>query len=312
MIRFHAQIFPVMAALVLASCGEKKEEKAVTPSAPESDAVLLSVGEYQVRQSDLDFYLKDHHDGRKDASTQKIALDELAERAQLAQAAAEDGLLDDPVVRAEMARVLATRYKEKHLHQQIAEAGLKDVPEQQLREIYDRNVDQYRSPEKRHVALLWLNHKGNPERQQAYAAKLHAAREWLMTHPEVKDHPELGFSVLSVDHSEHAASRFKGGVLGWLQAEGGFDAFTKAAASIAFQLQSPGQVSEVITVPEGVFLVRLMDLKPGSHRAFEMVKHEIKQAEIRRLRSQIQQQFKENITQKHPVTLHQATPPITP
>jgi peptidyl-prolyl cis-trans isomerase C len=312
MIRLNAQIFSVMSVLVLASCEEKKEVRAVTPSAPESDAVLLSVGDYAVRQSDLDLYVKDHHDGRKDASTQKIALEALAERAQLAQAATEDGLREDPVVRAEIARVLATRYKEKHLNQQIAEVGIRDIPEAELREIYERHAEQYRSPEKRQVAVLWLNHNGNPEREQAYVTKLNAAREWLMSHAEVKDHPELGFSVLSVDHSEHAASRFKGGVLGWLQAEGGFDAFSKAVAAMAFSLQTPGQVSDVIVAKEGVFLVRLMEIKPGSHRTFEMVRHEIKQAEIRRIRSQIQQQFQETITKKHPVTWRQASPPITP
>ena len=302
----------MVSVLMLASCDEKKEVKATMPSPPEADAVLARVGDQAVRQSDLDIHLKDHHDGRKDPATQKIALEVLVERAQLAQAAMEEGLAHDPLVRAEYARLLATRYKEKHLNQQIADAGRQEIPEQKLREIYERNADQYISPEKRQVAALWLNHNGNPEREQAYKVKLQSAREWLMSHPEVKDHPELGFSVLSVDHSEHASSRFKGGILNWLQAEGGFDGFTKAVASIAFQLESAGQVSDVISVREGVFLVRLMDIKPAVRRSFDMVKAEIQQAEVRRLRSQLQQQFKENLTQKHPVNWIQSSPPITP
>lgn len=312
MIRLSAQSLFMLSALMLASCEDKKEVKAVVPSASEADTVLVRVGDHAVRQSDLDIHLKDQHDGRKDPATQKIALEELAERAQLAQAARDEGLANDPVVRAEYARLLATRYKEKHLNQKIADAGRQEIPEQKLREIYERNVEQYVSPEKRQVAVLWLNHNGNPEREQAYVAKLHSAREWLMTHPEVKDHPELGFSVLSVDHSEHAASRFKGGILNWIQAEGGFDGFSKAVAAIAFNLESPGQVSDVVTVREGVFLVRLIDTKPRVRRTFEMVKVEIQQAELRRLRSQLQQQFKENLTQKYPVDWIQSSPPITP
>lgn len=312
MIRLNPPSLFILPVLLLASCEEKKEVKAPVLSASEVDAVLLRVGDQIVRQSDLELHLKDHHDGRKDPAIQKIALEELAERAQMAQAATDGGLANDPVVRAEYARVLATRFKEKHLNQTIADAGRQEIPEVQLREIYERNVDQYVSPEKRQVAVLWLNHNGNPERQQAYQAKLNSAREWLMSHPEVKDHPELGFSVLSVDHSEHAASRFNGGILHWLQAEGGFDAFTKAVATLAFQLQSTGQVSDVVTVREGVFLVRLMDIKPSVRRPYETVKAEIQQAETSRLRSQLQQQFKEKLTKQYPVNWIQSSPPIAP
>jgi hypothetical protein len=111
--------------------------------------------------------------------------------------------------------------------------------------------------------VLWLNPNGDPARGKQYEEKLTAAREWFFKSGELKDHPAEGFSVLSVDHSEHAASRYKGGVVGWLEREGGMDAWSKAVAEIAFSLKEPGEVSAVTARPEGVFLVRYMALKTG-------------------------------------------------
>lgn len=301
-----------MMVLGLMSCEQKKESEVASPPSSSADPALFTVGSMTISQSDLDLYLQEHHEGRKDPATQKLALTQLAERAQLAQAAKDDGLEQDPAVRAEVARVLSTRFKEKHLQQEIKAIGSQEIPDQVLKEIYQKNESTFMAPEKRQVAVLWLNPNRNPEREKQYVEKLTTARAWLMNNPAVKDHPEQGFSVLSIDNSDHVASRYKGGVVGWLSAAGGFDAFSNAVAKIAFTLKEEGAVSDVLVRPEGVFLVRFMKSQPSTQRTFESVKSEIKQAEQQRLRALAEKNFKESIAKKHPVTWLQSSTETKP
>ena len=107
--------------------------------------------------------------------------------------------------------------------------------------------------------------------------------------------------MLSVDHTEHPASRYKGGVVGWLEREGYTDAWTKAVAEIGFSLTEPGEVSAVISRNEGVFLVRYMALKPAVLRPFETVAGELERTERQRLRAAAEAEFAAAIKAKHPV-----------
>lgn len=312
MIVKYSQYFTAFIALALIACENKTvSETKKSPSAL-PDSALLRVGDYSVLSSDLDHYLDERHEGRKDAATQKIALAELAERAQFSQAAKDAGLEHDPIVRAEFSRILASRYKEKFLQTQIKEIAQQEIPESRLREIYQQDAARFTAPEKRQVAVLWLNPNRNPERLAQYRDKLSTARDWLLNNPSVKDDPSQGFSVLSVDHSEHAPSRYKGGVIGWLEASGGFDPFTKAVATIAFSIEQEGALSQVVERSEGVFLVRLMKIQPSNHRSFESVKKHIVDSELQRLRNLAEKNFKESIAQKHPVTWSQASPETKP
>jgi hypothetical protein len=292
----------LLASLVLALLPACKQERKQEPEpAPPASApgALLSVGSISVFQSDLDYQLKEKHAGRTGDEPRREALAELANRAQLAQAALDAGLQNDPVVRAEIARVLASRLKEINLVPELKAATAPS--EARLREIYAANESRFRSNEKREIAVLWLNPNGNPEREQQYVEKLTAAKEWYDQNSDLQSHPEQGFSVLSVDYSEHQASRYKNGVVGWLESSGNMDEWSKAVAEIAFKIPSKGGVSEVIRRPEGVFLVRVMAEKPAVLRSFESVAEELARSEQQRLRQEAETKFQGTISEKYPV-----------
>ncbi len=284
----------------LAACGPRNADTQQS-AAETAQGGLLTVGSITVTEEDLVRHLKDHHRGRLDEETRRKALDELAGRARLAQAALDADLQNDPMVRAEFARVLANRFKEKELSPKLREIAETPVPESRLRELYVAGKSRFRTHEKRQVAVLWLNPNGNPEREKQYIEKLTAAREWVFNDADLKDHPEQGFSVLGVDHSEHQASRYNSGIVGWMESAGGMDAWTKAVAEIAFSLSTPGSVSEVTSRPEGVFLVRLMDTRPAVVRPFEAVIDELTRSEKQRLRDEAESDFNAAIELKYPV-----------
>lgn len=275
--------------------------KAAEDKKPPEQGTLFRVGSIVVTQADLDFALAEKHAGRTDEATRKKVLDELAARAQFAQAALDAGLDRDPAFRAQMASFLASRLREQTLNPRVKELATAPISEQRLRELYQAGEARFRSNEKRQVAVLWLNPSGDPQRTKQHEEKLAAAREWLLKNPSVKDHPEQGFSVLSVDHSEHAATRYKGGVVGWLEREGGMDPWSKAVAAIAFSLNEPGEVSAVVSRPEGVFLVRYMAVKPAVLRPFEDVSAELARTERQQKRAALEAEFEAAVKAKHPV-----------
>lgn len=296
-------IRPVLLVLfaVLSACSPKRSDEAKPAEAGIDAAAILSVGSITVNQADLDYQIQENHGGRLDGETRKEALAALASRAQLTQAALDAGLQSDPMVRAEFARVLANRFKDKNLTPQLKAAAGALPPEARLRELYAAEESRFRSAEKREVAVLWLNPDGNPDREKQYVGKLATAREWFFNNGDLKDHPDQGFSVLGVDYSEHQASRYKNGIVGWMERSGGMDAWSKAVAEIAFSLPEPGAVSEVVIKPEGVFLVRYMAEKPAVLRPFESVAAELTRYEQERNRKAAESAFTATIEEKYPV-----------
>jgi hypothetical protein len=284
---------------VLAACSPKNANESGKAAGREEGA-LCRVGSIVVYQTDLKRELEERHANPSDAAAKKKALDDLVTRAQFADAALVANLDRDPEVRAQVARTLASRLKEQKLLPRLKEINA-PIPEARLRELYQAEISRFRSNEKRQVAVLWLNPNNNPERAKVYQEKLTSARDWLLTNGDLKDHPDQGFSVLSVDHSEHAASRYKGGVVGWMERVGGLDEWSKAVAEIAFSLKEPGEVSTVTARPEGVFLVRYMASKPAFLRPFEAVSAELERAERQRMRAAAEAEFESAIKAQHPV-----------
>ena len=279
----------------LSACGPKPKVAANDAPPSEQAGALLRVGSLTIYQSDLDYQLKESHGGRGDAATRQQALDELTGRARSSQAALDAGLDRDPAVRAEIARVLAGRLKETTLAPRLKELAAA-VPEARLREMYAAEVARFCSNEKRRVAVLWLNPNGNPQREMQYVDKLATARDWVANNSDLQGHPDQGFGVLGVDYSEHQATRYKGGVVGWLERDGGADRWTKALAEIAYSLDAAGQVSTVIARPEGVFLVRLMQLQAAVQRPFAAVSSELETLERQRLRQHAEAEFESSLS----------------
>jgi hypothetical protein len=260
---------------------------------------LFRVGSVVIHETDLAYRLREHYGGRTDEKTRKTALNDLVRRAQFAQEAIDAGLADDPVLNAEVNRLLEARLRESKLNPLLKQPP--EVSEEHLRKLYQAQIKRFQSPETRQVAVLWLDSGPDPDKARRYEERLDQARRFALENKDISDHPEKGFSVLGADYSEHSASRFRGGLVGWLGSQGNLDPWSKAVAAIAFTLGEKGEISEVTIRPEGVFLVRLVDRKSAVTRSFESVAATLKRNEQARLRQELKARFEEEILSRHPV-----------
>jgi hypothetical protein len=283
------------------SCRPTQEQAPVAEAdvSSEGEPVIAQIGDQTITVRDVDYHLQERFAGRADDQTRELALQELIDRARMAQAALDAGLDQESLVRAEYGRVLAGQTRERFLNPQLKTAR-ESIPESRLRELYADQASRFVSREQRRMAVLWLNPGADPERQEQYRQKLGQAREWCLKESDLKDHPEKGFSVLSVDHSEHRASRFKGGDVGWMEREGGFTGWSRTVAEAGFSLKATGEVSEVIANEEGLFLVRLTGVEPALQRSFESVRAQLEREEQARVREQIETDFRTELEQKYP------------
>jgi hypothetical protein len=301
--RLRIVVLPAL-FVALSSCDTEPmavgHESAAVDAQPPS-AELVRVGSISIHRSDVDHRIAEQGSGRNDDAERQKALEELIVRARYAQAAMDENLTHDPLVRAEVARLLANRFKEKKLVPELKEIAATPIPESRLRELYRAGESRFLTGEKRQTAVLWLNPHGELEREQRYVAKLAAAREWLLGNEELKANPEQGFSVIAVDHSEHQASRYKGGDVGWLESRRGIDAWSNAVSEIAFALKERGDVSEVVARPEGVFLVRLIAFQPAVVRPFESVSEQLRLEERKRMQQECEARLLQHIEQKYPL-----------
>jgi peptidyl-prolyl cis-trans isomerase D len=260
----------------------------------------MQVGQLRVRVADLDHELRERGASAQSEVIRRQELQKLGQRAQLAAAALDAGLLEDSAIRVELARLLASRYQELNWTPQLR-AIQGPLPAAELRALYESNVERYQSPEKRRVAVLWLNPGADERRRAAYAKRLSEALAWYQGQGELQKNPNEGFSVLSVDHSEHQASRFKGGMLGWLSKQGNSEAWQRAVAEIAFSLPQVGAVSGVVSRPEGVFLVRLVGLEPAVQKPFEQVAPELERQALEQRRRELQKKLSDELSRRYPI-----------
>ena len=286
-----------VAALVLLVVSCTPNASAPDAARTETDSeVLFTHGTVTVTQADLEYYLAEEYPDRPGDRAEQLALDELIEQAQFTHAALAAGLDRDPIVKSEVARILYLRLKEQRLTPQLKVLAASAISEDRLRTLYASQADRFQTDESRRVAVLWLNPGGNPQRQQAYQAKLNHARNWFFNNEDLLHHPERGFGALSVDYSQHHASRFKGGVVGWLQQSSGARSdWRGVVAGIAFGIDELGQVSEVAATDEGLFLVRLMGLKPAVKIPFESVRAQLEHEEKLSRRKRLEADFRRSI-----------------
>jgi hypothetical protein len=150
--------------------------------------------------------------------------------------------------------------------------------------------------------VLWLKARGddNDEKVKAAEAKLGQARESLLAKAEIMAAPETGFSVWSIDHSEHVASRFKGGLVGWFAEGDGSSPWQRVVAETVFQLEKVGAVSPVVTRAEGVFLVRWTAVQPEIQRSFETVREALEREERLRVREGVEAAYRQDLKTRYP------------
>ena len=217
---------------------------------------LASVGEEVISEELFQYWWKE----KRGSISKEDLLEQLIEREAMVQRALNEGLDQDPEIQEQIRSLLVARLKEKELHKESS------VDEAILKGMYNESQTRFVEPAQKKVAVLWFQTRGLAPLEMQYRNRLSALRT------KVEDIPlDQGFGQLSTKNSEHQSSRYRGGVIPWLEPGQQYDPWRAAVLEIASEL-NPGDTSEVIIRPEGAFLVRLLKVTDSSIKSFDSVR----------------------------------------
>lgn len=225
----------------------------------------------------------------QDTAAKRALLDDMLLHAVFVGAARQNGLDQEPETRRAIEQLLVGRYLQSHLRrtQRMLSVGSDEVAR-----YYQAHADDYAVPARRRVAMLRIDvARDAPEAawSAAEARAAEAVRRARALQPAVPD-----FGPLAVEYSSDAASRYRGGSLGWLtdvRREG--YALDPALRELVFALAVPGEFSAVVRGADAVYVARLVELQAARARPLPELRAGIEQMLLQQRQQAADQTFRD-------------------
>lgn len=199
------------------------------------------------------------------------------------------GLEKDPIVRKSYENLLISRLRAIQLEPRLTNS----MPSRaQIEEYYQTNLVAFTEPAKRHGALLFLEvpGKSSAERRAQIRARIEEGRTKAMELVRQNSNTR-GFGAIAIEYSEDQPTRYRGGDIGWIE-EGkrGHASYDSAAIEALFSLQKPGEFSQVLESPKGLYVVRLLELREKQSKPLAtveaIIQHKLLMANRERLEAE--------------------------
>lgn len=227
----------------------------------------------------------------QDMEQKRQLLDDMVYRAALVEAAEQAGLTGQPDLQRTVDNIIASHYLQDTLRQAQRKVQVSD---EDVEAYYSTHADDYVVPARKRVAMLKVSvasDAGEPAWKEA-EARLADARSKAQTLETTVPH----FGNLSREYSDDAASRWRGGVIGWIS-EGRADRYSYDPSVIeaARTLEQAGALSDVFRGKDAVYLVRLVESEPRQSRGLDQLASGIRQRLLQDRSAAAEQEFRQRL-----------------
>ena len=230
----------------------------------------------------------------QDLAQKRALLDDMVLRRALVASARADKIDQDADVRQQFDQILANQYLQRTLRKQQQALTVADA---EVRAHYDAHVADYIIPARRRVAMVqirvpagaaddvWANAMERGEQVLAKARKLGPA----VPH----------FAEIAREYSEDQASRYRGGMIGWI-AEGQKDRYRydPVVLDAAMAAQKARDFSPVLRGQDGVYVVRVVDIEPQRELPFVQLATGIHQRLLQERIADAEQAFRKDLLKR--------------
>ncbi len=202
----------------------------------------------------------------------RTLLNSMVVREALVDAAREASFDQRPEVRRSMDSVLVTKYQQARLEPLREDV---EVTDEEIEGYYRENAEDYTVPARKRVAQIFIAAGANapPEARERARQRAEEIREEALQ----LDEDVVHFGELARRHSDDQASRYRGGVIGWVSEDAARSRFGPAIHKAAERLDDIGEISPVIEGEDGFRVVRLVQLESSRERALEDLRSGIRQ-----------------------------------
>jgi parvulin-like peptidyl-prolyl isomerase len=230
-----------------------------------------------------------------DAAGKRALLATMIEDRVLVERARAAGFDQDPEAVAAFERVMVGRFREQTLNPRLAEV---EVSSDEIESAYRDRIADYTRPAMSRVAVIRL---ALPADARADIRLVTAARAAEILDKTGSISPdERGFGALAARYSDHQASRYRGGDIGWIVDGSPADRWPAELVDAVQDLASPGDTAPLVEAADGYYLVRLIERRPQQVEPLAAV--------AERLRADIRQQKQREIEAEWLAGLRAATP----
>lgn len=263
-------------AFLLGSCSQK-----VDPF------LLARVGARELRVEQFQEQWSRRGGAQPETLDRAALLEEMIEQEVLYVRALQAGLDKSPELQRAWRNLLVGKLKERELAPLLARA---EVTPAELKMAYESERGKFSRPAAARLAVLYLpvDSTMKPEKVELLQQRLAQARQKALD-PGAGDAP--GFGALAISYSEDQATRYHGGIIGWVEPDRGPSWLGRAAVAAGFVLKNPGDITEVVTDDHGVYLVKLMERREATVQPIAQVEAILRPRLLAEKRRQIERAF---------------------
>lgn len=270
----------------------------VATSHAAKDEILAQVGPYKLTKKEFEAKLETappqvkmilaHQPGLKKALVKRWV-----EISLLSLAAKDEGLANDPEVKARLEEVtrqiLAQAYLEKKI---LAKTG--QVSEKELQAYYEKHKDKYQEPEAVRARHILIEVPQNATKAQE--------KEALKKAQEIRARILKGedFAKLAKEYSADPGTKNRGGELGFFTRGQMVKAFEEAAFSL-----KPGEVSQPVRTPFGYHIIQVEEVRAAKQKSFEEVKGRIKEEILAKREQEALNKAIAELKKKYPTKIYE-------
>lgn len=233
------------------------------------------------------------------AKQQRALLDELVYRRALVLRAEALGMDQQPEVRRGIDQILVNQVLRNELRPRQEHS---DIAPEAIEAFYHAHADEYTVPTRRRVAMIQF--RVGPTASDETREQIRSEAQQVRTAALALDENVRDFGLLARDHSAHQASRYRGGVLGWI-GEGNSERYSypEVVTREALQMNETGAISEVVEDDAGFYLVRLVAYEPRRTRSLEELSDGIRQRLLRQRFIDVETEYRQQLVAEFDVRI---------
>lgn len=272
---------------------------AVAPAAaesPSSSPVLATVAGSAITVEDLEREMV-RRGGRDPAAfatleQRRALLEEMVRERALVAAARAAGYAEDPEVVAVTERMMVSRLRQDRLDPRLAELAVSD---DEVAAYYRVHHADYAEPERVRAAMVFI--AVHPNATDEVRAERERLAETVLEEAMALPAATLHFGPVARAYSDDRASRYQGGVIGWLTQHPGHSyRWEPEVVEAIFALEREGEIGPLVRTAKGLYLVRLVERQGSSARPLDRVADGIRQRLLRERRERLEQEFLRQVT----------------
>lgn len=285
---------PILSTLLVSlSCSMVSCSRPPSPATPADSSfggdVLALVNGHPIRLADFEAECKRRSGGHSGAfagpEQQQVLLKEMVNTEALYLRARAAGFDQKPEIARQIKRLIVSRFIESQLGDVEKPPVISD---QQVQSYYQEHIGRFAEPARVRFAVIEFRFSSKATAEKKAVVARQAER--VLTEARALPPSTRGFGLLAERYSEDQATRYLNGEAGWVRCDGS-SRWNPAVLEAAFALKNAGDLSRVITVSNGCYLVKLIEKRERTTRPLQSVEQNIRYQIAQEQRQQSQAAF---------------------